>query len=673
MSGGDSTVASLEARRWTTGDAEAHYHLEAWGGGFFSINADGHIQVGVEDAPAFDLRRVVDEIHRRGVDRPVLIRLQDILAARVRALNAAFDAARRDFDYTAPYRGVYPIKVNQMHEVVDEILEAGRPYDLGLECGSKAELVAAVALLEDDDALLICNGYKDDAMLGLVLDAQSLGKSVVPVMEKFDEFERLQTLAAQRGLVPRFGVRLRLTVSSAGHWADSSGDRSKFGISLGQLVQIAQRLRETDCSSSLALLHCHLGSQIPDIRTLAEGVRELAQVYVQLCADGIRPTYLDVGGGLGVNYDAGVGGAAETSINYTLQEYANTVVSTVAECCEVAEQPCPTLITESGRALTAHHSVLVVPAVGAYGPATDHADIEVNEDDDALVQALDDTWQSLAQAASPGVRDLLAAYHDACARRRDANDAFRMGYLSLDQRARVDSMYFRVCRHIEKIVAQLDARTLPAELAQLSHLMVDQYLCDFSVFQSMLDHWALGQRFPIVPLQRLDEKPDRKAVLVDLTCDSDGKVARYVSYDDEQSYLDVHALRDGEPYYFGFFMMGAYQDIMGDAHNLFGRVSEVHVYADAEEPDGFYIEKILPGAQVQDMLRQVQYFPNDLQRRMGDIIRRKVQDKSLRARDGVEILERYRALFSSSPYLHLNDPVPEVPADQAPAVTDEAQ
>ncbi|MFK8015743.1 MAG: biosynthetic arginine decarboxylase [Gammaproteobacteria bacterium] len=652
MSAKDVGGSADTAAPWTVADARAHYHMDAWGGGFFSVNARGHVQMQVDQLPPIDVAHVVAEVSRRGVDCPVLIRFQDILAARVHALNAAFNQAREELDYAAPFRGVYPIKVNQMHEVVDEILQAGAPYDFGLECGSKAELVASVALLERDESLLICNGYKDDAMLGLILDAQQLGKNVVPVVEKFDEFERLWALAQRRGATPRFGVRMRLTASSAGHWADSSGDRSKFGVSVGQLVRIAQRLQQTGRNESLMLLHCHLGSQIPDIMTLAQGVRELAQVYVQLCQDGLQPAFLDVGGGLGVNYDAGVGGASQTAINYTLSEYANTVVSTVAQACAAAGQRVPTLITESGRALTAHHSMLVVPALGAYGPRTDHERVATGVEDHALIDALSETLTWVNADSNTNVRELLEAYHDACARRRDAVDGFRLGYLSLSQKAQVDALYFEICLRITALTASVDKRTLPAELIAMAEGMVDQYLCDFSVFQSMLDHWAIGQRFPIVPLQRLNEMPDRRAVLVDLTCDSDGKISRYVSYDEERASIDVHALRDGEPYYFGFFLMGAYQDILGDAHNLFGQVSEVHVYADADEPDGFYIEKILPGSQVQDMLGQVQYFPNDLQRRLSESVRRQVQAKALRAKDGAAILDRYRALFSASPYLH---------------------
>ena len=636
--------------RWRPGDAVSHFHVDAWGGGFFSVNELGHVQVQVDDGPAVDIMRVIDEVVARGVDRPVLLRFQDILSARVRALNHAFASARRQYEYAGAYRGVYPIKVNQLHEVVDEIREAGRGFGLGLECGSKAELVAAVALLNGDDDLLICNGYKDDVMLGLILDAQALGQNVIPVIEKHEEFARYLALADARGLAPRFGVRLRLNASSAGHWADSSGDRSKFGVSMAQLMNIVATLAARGQSTALVLVHCHLGSQIPDIHTLAEGVRELAQVYVQLVRESLAPTYLDVGGGLGVNYEATVGGLGSTAINYTLQEYADTVVSAVAETCANAGIEPPVLVSESGRAMTAHHSMLVVPVLGAYGPAREDPP-GFEHGPHALIDALSEARDWLAQAPDATARDLLACYHEACARRRESQDAFRLGLLTLAQRARVDALFFDVCQAIDERLRDDDPRTLPEELAALSDLLAEQYLCDFSIFQSMLDHWAIGQRFPIMPLHRLDERPDRRAVLVDLTCDSDGKIRRYVSHDAHATAMDVHALRDGEPYYLGFFLMGAYQDIMGDAHNLFGRVSEVHVYADHDESDGFYIETVLPGAQVRDMLEQVQYFANDLQRRMNDLVRQRVNAGALRARDGVAMLDRYRALFASSPYL----------------------
>lgn len=646
----DDKVTPLGHAPWTAAQAEATYHMRAWGDQFFYVNDAGHVEVRSADGPAIDLRAIAAQIEERGIGFPALVRFQDILRARVHAINGAFKRARKEFRYSSRYLGVYPIKVNQMHEVVDEILEAGREYGVGLECGSKAELVAALALLETDDTLLICNGYKDETVLGLILDAQRLGKNVIPVMEKLDEFERLWQLARQRKMVPRFGVRMRLSASSGGHWADSSGDRSKFGISFAQLLRIVRTLERSHHGDALALLHFHLGSQIPDIMSLADGVKELCQVYVQLAARGIVPQYLDVGGGLGVNYDAGFGRVSDVSINYTLQEYANTVVSSVKEVCDAAGAPLPILVSESGRALTAHHSVLLVPVLGAYGSSPSHRAPPRNEEEHALVTGLRKTHAWVRERPPIGLRELLEAYHDAMAARREAGTSFRMGYLSLEDSAVAEELYWQICWSIYERVATLDPRTLPNELLTLDDLLVEQYLCDFSVFQSMLDHWAIGQRFPIVPLQRLDERPDRRAILVDLTCDSDGKVARYVSLDPDRSFLDVHALREHENYYLGIFLMGAYQDIMGDSHNLFGRVPEVHVYADADEPEGFYIEKIIPGTQVGDILSQVQYFTNDLARRMSTMVREKIDAKVLRPKEGIEILERYKAMFTDSTY-----------------------
>ncbi|MEM6640030.1 MAG: biosynthetic arginine decarboxylase [Pseudomonadota bacterium] len=635
---------------WSTAEAASHYHMAEWGGGFFEVNADGHVAVSTADKPPIDVMRVIGQTRDRGLSGPVLLRFQDVLRARVQQLNDAFAAARRAVGYAAAYRAVYPIKVNQLHEVVDEILTAGRPYGVGLECGSKPELVAAVALLNSADDLLICNGYKDDDMLGLVLDAQSLGQNVIPVIEKLDEIERLLHLARERGQTPRFGIRVRLQVDSAGHWADSAGDRSKFGVSVGHLYELMQRLRRGDVDATLVLLHCHPGSQIPDIMTLGESVRELTQIYVHLARAGLAPEYLDVGGGLGVNYDANVGAGNQTAINYTLGEYAHTVVGAVAETCSDAGVALPTLLTESGRAMTAHHSLLVVPVLGAYGPLRESIAPSENVDHPSVV-GLGETADWLTAHPDANVRELLARYHDAAAKRRDSQTAFRLGVLDLAARAAIDSAYFRICSTITSRLVAHDPRVLPEELIELRDRLADHYLCDFSVFQSMLDHWAIGQRFPITPLHRLDERPDRRAVLVDLTCDSDGQIRRYVSRDPEARSMDVHALRDDEPYFLGMFLMGAYQDIMGDAHNLFGRVHEVHVYADESEEDGFFIETILEGATVRDMLEQVQYFARDLERRVSDTVRRVVDRGDLRARDGVRLLERYRALFSSSPYL----------------------
>lgn len=644
---------------WSVAEAEALYRLPAWGEGFFHVNEAGHVAVTPrpDGGPAIDLPRLVEDLRARGLRLPALVRFQDILRTRVERLNAAFAQAIEEAGYRGGYQGVYPIKVNQLHEVVLEVLEAGQRHGTGLECGSKAELVATLAHLEDDATLLVCNGVKDAAMLGLVLAAQKLGKRVLPVVEKHDEAERLLALAAAQGVTPRFGVRVRLATRGAGKWAESGGDASKFGISIPELVALVARLRERGLEESLCLLHCHLGSQVSDIAILRQAVRELARIHVELVERGIGLRYLDVGGGLGVHYASGYAGE-DKGINYTLQEYANCVVNAVHEVCEQAglARP-PVLVTECGRALTAHHSVLVVEALGAYRKDDIPADFAPAPGDHALVHSLAGTRarvQALPLTGAPVAAlapELVEALHEALQGREDAESLFALGYLPLEQKALVEQLHWSILRGLRARAATLAPEGLPGELRALDERLVEQYLCNFSVFQSCLDHWAIGQGFPIVPLARLRERPERRAVLVDLTCDSDGRFAHYVSSEPDRRFLPVHPLEPGRAYLLGFFLVGAYQDILGDAHNLLGRVTEAHVYADAGEPGGYYVEKIIAGQTVEQMLGEVQYFPNDLERRMNALIRAKVEAGVIRPREGVELLARYRAFFQDSTYL----------------------
>lgn len=652
--------APLPAPDWSAEDAEELYRMAVWGDSFFSVSADGHVVLQpLEDSDLrIDIHDIVTELKRRNVAAPLLIRFQDILQARVVRLNQAFREAVAESEYSNRYQGVYPIKVNQLHEVVEEVLEAGKPFSLGLECGSKAELVAALAHLQDDDTLLICNGYKDAVMMRLMLAAQQLGKNVIPVMEKYSEFVQLLKLADELNMTPRFGVRLRLRTAGAGKWADSGGDQSKFGISMPELVDLLQHLESRNMKQALVLLHFHLGSQIVDVQILKHALKELTQVYAQLYRREFAVNYLDVGGGLGVNYGVDYSTDEDSgSINYTLQEYANAVVYAVMETCDDQQVPHPTLVSESGRAITAHHSVLIVEALGSYGKDEIAADFQPNENDEAVVQRLFETLQDVRDTREIDDDDsqellsqLLEAYHDVIEQRYNADMLFSLGYLELEQKALAERLYWTVCRQIRRRLPDPNEIAIPPELAALDGALVDQYLCDFSVFQSILDHWAIGQGFPIMPIHRLDEEPLRRATLVDLTCDSDGKVSHYVTAGEDARFLNVHELDPGESYYLGFFLMGAYQDIMGDAHNLFGRVPEVHVYADAEEPGGYYIEKIINGATVQDMLALVQYFPNDLQRRMNSLIRQKVDSGVIRPKAGVDLLNQYMQAFSESTY-----------------------
>ena len=636
---------------WSTDDAADLYRVAAWSDGFFTINGKGHVAVTPIDGNplAIDVMDVIAEARRRKLDFPLLVRFQDILHARVQRLNRAFAEAIESVGYDNVYRGVYPIKVNQLHEVVEEVLDAGKPFGLGLECGSKAELLATLPHLESDESLLVCNGVKDAAMLSLIVAAQRLGKNVVPVMEKYVEFEQLMAIAEREEQKATFGVRIRLRTSGAGKWADSGGYRSKFGISLPELMDLVERLEAEDSRESFVLLHFHLGSQISDIQQLRSAAKEMSQIYAELITRGIPIRYLDVGGGVGVNY---TGGFEDGSINYSLQEYANAVVSAIKEVCDEREVPAPIVVSESGRAMTAHHSMLVVETLGAFRKDRSESDYEPPADAHRLVHSLHDTltWLRHDASAETPVSELLEAYHDIESIHEEASTLFGMGYLPLVDNARVERLYWSACSNALRCLRDADVEPLPRAVQELEDKLVDQYLCNFSVFQSMLDHWAIDQPFPVMPLARLDERPTRRTLLVDLTCDSDGKVSQYVSANEDRNFLELHGLRADEPYYLGVFMMGAYQDIMGDAHNLFGRVSEVHVYADAEEDNNFWLEKIIPGTQIEDILATVQYFPNDLRRRMQDIIKQKIDAGVVRPTRGMQILEQYMACFKAQTY-----------------------
>ncbi|GAB5517780.1 MAG: biosynthetic arginine decarboxylase [Rhodothermales bacterium] len=648
----DVSVPSA-APAWSIDDANALYRFDQWSEGFFSINDHGGLVACPEadSEAAIDISKLLYDVQLRGHDLPLLIRFHDILRARVINLNEAFSNAIADFGYRNIYQGVYPIKVNQMREVVEEILDAGAPYGFGLECGSKPELIAALPHVAPGGVPLLCNGYKDHDMLRLMLTGQRLGKAVIPVLEKYREFEQILAVADELDHAPTFGLRLRLAAGGAGKWAASSGDHSKFGVSISELLTMLEVLEARRQTDALTLLHFHLGSQIASIQALRNAVREMTRTYAHLTKRGLSIRYVDVGGGLGVNYGGGYA-SCDDGINYSLQEYANTIVYAVQEVCRAEGVPEPILVSESGRALTAHHSVLVVQARESYtkdgiddayrpGPDEHHVLCELY---DALLTA-----RSLIETSKMSTR--LEVLHDAVEYRQQAEMLFSYGYLSIEQKAHAERLYWSICQTLFAQIRHLDPAKLPGDLAGLDEVLVDQYLCDFSVFQSMLDHWAIGQRFPIVPLQRLDERPSRRAVLVDLTCDSDGKVDRYIDDAHDKHYLDVHPLREGEPYYLGIFLMGAYQDIMGDLHNLFGRVTEVHVYADADEPSGCYIEKILPGATIRDVLKLVQYSPGDLSRQYDRQIRATVAEGHMRARDGVALLQAYERHFHDPTYL----------------------
>jgi len=648
---------------WTPADSADLYHVRAWGEGYFGVNEAGHATVhpSLTEPVTIDIHDVIEELLEEGVRFPALIRFQDLLTTRVVQLNESFAAAMEEAGYAGGYTGVYPIKVNQLREVVEEILEAGKP-----------ELIATLPHLTDDETLLICNGYKDEAMLRMMLTFQRIGKSVLPVVEKYQEFETIMRIGGEMDLTPCFGLRVRLASSGAGKWAASSGDDSKFGVPTPELLEVIKRLEKTGKKEALQLLHFHLGSQISDIQALKTAVKEITRVYAHLHRRGIPVKYLDCGGGLGVNYDAMPTGGGRGGVDYSMQEYANAIVYAVREVCDAEGVPHPVIVTENGRALTAHHSVLVVEALGVTSKITAEPNFKPRKKDHEIVHELFRTWDDLRQASSKfNLGQLLEAYHDATEQREKADALFAFGYLDLEQKALAERLFWSLCHAIGDRLREASPDWVPPELLALEERLTDQVLGDFSVFQSMLDYWSIGQRFPVMPLHRLDEKPEMRATIVDLTCDSDGKVGRFISPEGDKHFLELHSLREGERYFIGFFLMGAYQDILGDTHNLFGSVTEAHIYADADEEGGYYLENLIPGMTVEQMLARVQYFVPDLHQKMQKLLRAKTKEGVIRPKAATELLERYRNQFGAytyyEPVAHDAPPGPGF-SDDAPPV-----
>lgn len=627
------------------------YGMDVWSDGFFKIDSKGRVIVTPTGNPdlAIDINSVVDAALESGSALPLIVRFQDIIAARVQRLNRKFREAISEAQYPNQYRSIYPIKVNQLHEVVAEVLEAGREFDAGLECGSKAELMAALPLI-GDDTLLLCNGVKDHVMLSLMLNAQQLGQQVIPIIEKYSEFEQLLLLAVEQEQTPRLGVRVKLNTKGSGRWYESGGSRSKFGLTIPEVVKLVQTLKARGQTESLELLHFHLGSQISDIQVLRSAVKEITQIYADLIKRGCQIKFLDVGGGLGVNY-GGDYDNSESSINYGLREYANVIVYAVKEICEERNVPVPTLLSESGRALTAHHSMLVVPVLGVHRPDSPPLTDELNEDEiPAVLSRMQSTLADAEKHEHDAPGTLLECYHDAEELRAEVDQLLRLGYISLEHVAQSDRLYWHTCREVLRKLQAAELSPPPQEQLDLEEQLTDLYLCDFSVFHSIIDHWAIDQVFPVMPLHRLDEVPTRRAQVVDLTCDSDGKIKNYVSGQGNANWLPLHEHKSGERYHIGIFLVGAYQEILGDAHNLMGRVDEVHVYARDDEPGNFWIEESLKGLSTQEMLSQVQYFPNDLDRRLNEFIRKQINAGVIKPTVASRILNNYSKRLTESTY-----------------------
>lgn len=635
---------------WTIQSARDSYNIRRWGAGYFDVNDAGHVVARPQLDGGCDvaLTDVIEEAKGRELKMPLLIRFQDILRHRVESLNQAFCNSISEFSYQGRYRGVFPIKVNQLREVVEEILDAGKPFDFGLEVGSKPELFAGLALQNDSGSLIICNGYKDPEFIRMALLGIKLNKKVIMVVEKLEELRQIIVVSKQLGVAPLVGLRVRLLAKGSGRWSGSGGENAKFGLSTAEILAATDLLRAENLSDSLKLIHFHIGSQVPDILTVKKAVQEAARFYAKLRKMGFPVEYLDVGGGLGVDYD-GSRSAFDSSTNYTLQEYANDVVYCVGDICDAEKVSHPDLISESGRALVAHHSVLIVEVFGSIQKVRDDLGLQYGEKEHALVQELLHTRKNLARL------NKLEAFHDALEHRDNAQHMFTLGMLDLPDKAKVEQLYWEISHEVVRHFKQNHAH-VPEEICELEDSLCDQYLCNFSVFQSLLDHWALGQLFPIMPIARLDERPSREATLVDITCDSDGQINKFIDLQDVSDTLALHPLRGNgngkiEPYYIGFFMMGAYQDIMGDLHNLFGRVNEVHVFLDPDEPSGYYIEEVLEGSTIVQALASVQYDEHELKRRMKSQVDDAIKSDRMKPSEGMRLLADYERGLKDYTYL----------------------
>lgn len=640
-------TAKPEPKPWSNDEAKSLYMIDRWGGGYFDVNDRGLITVAPlqESGKKIPILQVLEEARDQGLQAPMLIRFQDLLRHRVETLNSAFNRAIEENRFEGKYRGVFPIKVNQLREVVEEILDAGRPYNFGIEVGSKPEIFAGLAVHTDNDSLIVCNGYKDATFIRMAMIGRKLGKKMILIAEKLSEVREIVKIATEMNVEPWIGIRVRLLSKGAGKWATSGGEHAKFGLSTSEILEAISILDQAGMRSSLKLLHFHIGSQIPDILTIKRAVREAARYYAKLYKMGHQLEYLDVGGGLAIDYD-GSRSTFHSSMNYTIQEYANDIIYNIMDICDEEKVPHPNVVSESGRAIVAHHSVLVVEAFGSI-EKTPERSLSLPTRDHKLIRELLETNRNLS------ADNLNEAWHDLIQLKEQAQNMFEVGLLNLEVKAAVESLFWQIAESIQKMAAQQEGLQLPEDVGTLALELADQHICNFSVFQSLLDHWALGQLFPIVPIHRLDERPTSESTLVDITCDSDGKVSKFIDLNDVRETLPLHDIRDGEPYYLGIFLTGAYQDIMGDIHNLFGRVNEVHVFLDDDEETGFYIEETIPGNTIAEVLAMTQYDTNDLAKKMKAQIDAAIKRDVLRPNEGMRLLADYERGLKDQTYLSL--------------------
>ena len=628
-------------RKWRIEDSAELYNINGWGLKYFSINDKGHVAVTPREGSAsVDLKELMDELQVRDVTSPVLLRFPDILDNRIEKISKCFQQAADEYGYTAKNFIIYPIKVNQMRQVVEEIVSHGKKFNIGWEAGSKPELHAVLAINTDENSLIICNGYKDENYVELALLAQKMGRRIFLVVEKLNELRLIADISKRLKIRPNIGIRIKLASSGSGKWEESGGDGSKFGLNSSELLEALDFLEKAKMTDCLKLIHFHIGSQITKIRRIKNALKEASQFYVQLQNMGFHVEFVDIGGGLGVDYDGTRSSSSESSMNYSIQEYVNDSVSALVDACAKNNLPQPNIITESGRSLTAHHSVLVFEVLETTSlPIWDEKE-ELGENPHELVDELYKIWDNMNQPR------LLESWHDALQIREEALDLFGLGLLDLRTRAQIEQLFWSVAREVNEIAS--DMKHAPEELRKISKLLPDKYFCNFSLFQSLPDSWSIDQLFPIMPISRLDERPDRTATIQDITCDSDGKINNFISSHGANSHLAVHALNNKEPYYIGVFLVGAYQEILGDMHNLFGDTNAVHV---SVYKDRYEIDQVIDGETVAEVLDYVQFSPKKLVRSVETWVTSSMKAGIITPEEGREFLSNYRSGLYGYTYL----------------------
>jgi len=634
----------MSDRKWTVLDAERLYQIEGWGNGFFGVNDEGHMVAIPDGEHSIDLKHLCDDLTARGMNAPLLLRFSDMLRQRMLQIFDRFQIARSESGYQGRYFGVYPIKVNQQRQVVEEVVEFGAEFNWGLEAGSKPELHATLAMLEDVEGLIICNGYKDREFIELAMIGLKMGKRVFVVVEKLNELDLILEASQRLGVEPLIGLRCKLAATSQGLWEDSGGDNSKFGLAASELMQVIDRLKAEGKLDCLRLLHFHIGSQVPQIRRIKQAMAEAARFYVEMRRLGAPIEYMDVGGGLGVNYDGSIS-ANISSVNYSLQEYANDIVWTMKDVCDDEDLPHPHIISESGRALVAHHAALIIDVLGVSRRA---GSTPLNEPAHEAPMQLRQLWQTLQELEQINPREAL---HDAVSLREDVNKLFSLGHCTLADRSLADELYWHL---LGLLVNRMDEEEVDQLVPGIRTQMADRYFCNFSLFQSLPDAWAIDQVFPVVPIHRLNEKPDQRGILVDITCDSDGKIQQFPLKDGLSETLPLHALIDGDPYLIGIFLTGAYQEILGDLHNLFGDTHAVHVRMDGEH---YELEQVVEGESVAEVLDYVQFHEKVLIDRMRRQLAEAKAEGRITARESTTFLNFYRDGLKGYTYLEENTPL----------------